>query len=108
MLRDILTTFDDGHSDDFSLRQGEASLDTFSLDASSGLWPRAGAFGARAVLPPCAHLLWCELCAMKGVHQKIMDGYTVSSRCCFVSEQGLGSGSGLTLLELKGSSLEYI
>jgi len=24
-------------------------------------WPRAGAFGASAILPPCAQLLWCEL-----------------------------------------------
>jgi len=28
-------------------------------------WPRAGAFGARAVLPRCAQLLWCELHVMK-------------------------------------------
>ena len=24
-------------------------------------WPRAGAFGARGILLPCAQLLWCEL-----------------------------------------------
>ena len=30
-------------------------------------WPRAGAFGAGAILPPCAQLLWCELHVMKGL-----------------------------------------
>jgi len=29
------------------------------------VWPRAGGFGARAILPPCTQLLWCELYAMK-------------------------------------------
>jgi len=31
------------------------------------LWPRAGTFCARAILPPCAPILWCELYAMKDV-----------------------------------------
>jgi len=31
-------------------------------------WPRAGALGASAILPPCAQLLWCELYVMKGTH----------------------------------------
>ena len=43
----------------------------FSLDASSGLfWPRAGAFGASAILPPCAQLLWCELYAMRDIQRE--------------------------------------
>jgi len=42
----------------------------FSLDASFGLllakrWPSAGAFGAGAILPLCAQLLWCELYDIK-------------------------------------------
>jgi len=38
-------------------------------------WPRAGAFGARAVLPPYAQLVWCELYAMKDLQKgKIKKG----------------------------------
>jgi len=32
-------------------------------------WPRAGAFGVRAVLPPCAQLLWFELYVMKDLQK---------------------------------------
>jgi len=32
-------------------------------------WPRAGAFGAGAILPPCAQLLWCELYVMKDLQK---------------------------------------
>ena len=32
------------------------------------MWPRAGACSARAILPPCAQLLWCELYAIKDTH----------------------------------------
>ena len=33
-------------------------------------WPRADAVGARAVLLPCAQLLWCELYVMKDLSTK--------------------------------------
>ena len=41
------------------------------LDVSSGLiWPRAGAFGARAILRPCAQLVGCESYVMKDLQKK--------------------------------------
>jgi len=33
----------------------------FSLDVTLSFWPRAGAFGAGAILELCAQLMWCEL-----------------------------------------------
>jgi len=30
-------------------------------------WPRAGAFGARAILELCAQLVWCELYDMRNI-----------------------------------------
>jgi len=33
-------------------------------------WPRAGAFGARAILELCAQLVWCELYDMKDEKKK--------------------------------------
>jgi len=34
------------------------------------LWPRAGAFGAGAVLVLCAQLLWCEFHDLKNINNK--------------------------------------
>jgi len=43
-------------------------------------WPRAGAFGASAMLPPCTQLLWCELYDMKGKKIKINTHTQMSER----------------------------
>jgi len=68
-----LMAFDDGHSDGFSL-PGPFKEKNLSIPAAAGsflsmpllvCWPRAGAFGTSAILPPCAQLLWCELYDMK-------------------------------------------
>ena len=82
MLRDVLTTSDDGHSDDYSLRGPfrEKNLSTpaaagyFSLDASFGLLATASA-SAPALFLGSAQLLWCELYVMGLPPKKRNGGY---------------------------------
>jgi len=73
MLRDVLTTFDDGRSDVILFSrtfQGEEPVDTgggrvFSLDAAFGLLATASASALELFSRLCAQLLWCELYNMR-------------------------------------------